>query len=279
MSERAYLYFPGCTLSTSARRLDETGRAVAAALGAPLRELADWTCCGATFPLALDNLMALAGPARILADARRCGAELVTLCAGCYNVLGRTNVTLGAEPDRLRILNEFNESRYAGDLRVLHYLELLRDEVGLDALADRAVRPLHGLRAAPYYGCLLLRPADVAVDDPDRPTVLEAVLSSVGCEVVDYPMRSECCGSYQVVRSADASVECSARVLRSAAGAGAECLVTACPLCHFNLTAALEAIGRSDPDVADLAILYFTELLAWGLGLEAPPPALAWTRR
>lgn len=272
MDGRGYLYFPGCTLSTTARRLDLAARSVASALGVPLRELADWNCCGATFPLAVDNLMALAGPARILADARSQGAELVTLCATCYHVLRRTNVWLQTHPEKRELINYFNESDYQGDLRVIHFVELLRDVVGLEAIAARVVQPLTGLRLAPYSGCLLLRPAaELGLDDPERPALLGRVLASLGCQVVGYSMAGECCGSYLAVSAPEAAAECTARVLLSAARAGADCVVAACPLCHFNLGTWQDATRRLHPSFGGLPVYYFTELMAWALGIEEPP--------
>ncbi len=268
MEGRSYLYFPGCTLSTSARPLDRAARAAAAYLGVPLREMPEWTCCGATFPLAVDNLMPLAGPARILADARLEGTELVTLCAGCYNVLQRTNHWLRAQPEKRETLNYFVERDYRGDLRVMHYLELLRDVVGLPALASRVTRPLAGLRVAPYYGCLLLRPAaELGLDDPERPRLLGQILAALGCDVVSYSMAMECCGSYLAVNAPEAAAECSASILLAAARAGADCVVAACPLCHFNLSTWQDRARERHPSFAGLPVRYFAELLAEALGV------------
>ena len=268
VDRQTHLYFPGCTLSTKARSLDVAARAAASSLGVPLQELPDWTCCGATFPLAVDNLMALSGPARILADARLLGAELVTLCAACYNILQRTNHWLRAQPEKRDTLNYFIERDYRGDLRVMHYLELLRDVVGFETVAARVVRPLAGLRVAPYYGCLLLRPpGELGLDDPERPTLLGRLLASLGCQVVEYPMAAECCGSYLAVSAPEAAAECTSNVLLSAARAGADCIVAACPLCHFNLGAWQDSARQRHPSFGGLPVYYFTELLALALGV------------
>src|SRR5512143_1058004 len=148
-------YFPGCTLSTKASGYDLSGRAVAQALGMPLEELPEWQCCGATFPLATDNSMALIAPARILAQAQNAGGHVMALCAVCFHVLRRTQNFFEQHPETLERINWFTEEVYEGKTRVSHFLELLRDDLTWKGLAERVIRPLKGLKVAPYYGCLL----------------------------------------------------------------------------------------------------------------------------
>jgi heterodisulfide reductase subunit B len=155
---RRISYYPGCTLSTKGKGYDRSGRAVAAALGIELEELADWQCCGATFPLATDNSMALIAPTRVLYQAEQAGERVAALCAICYHVLRRTQTALERDPAMRDRINWFTEQEYQGRVRVVHLLEILRDDIGWEAIAQKVVRPLTGLRAAPYYGCLLLRP-------------------------------------------------------------------------------------------------------------------------
>lgn len=267
-------YFPGCTLRTKAHGFDASARASARALGLELDELADWNCCGATFPLATDNDLALVGPARVLLQAQAQGQRLVTLCAICYNVLKRTAVFLREHEDKRERIELFIEAELDPAVQVLHLLELLRDEPGWDALGARVTRPLAGLRVAPYYGCLLLRPPDeIGLDDPDEPVILGDLLAALGCEVVDFPHKSECCGSYLTVSAADAALELSYDILRSARSAGAEALVTSCPLCQFNLDYRQGAM-RGRPGFAPLPVLYFTQLLGLALGLDPAGYAL-----
>ena len=322
-------YFPGCTLSTKAIGFDVSGRAVAAALGLPLVELADWQCCGATFPLATDNAMALLAPARILIQAEQQGDRLATLCAVCYNVLKRTAVTLRRRPEMLERINWFvtgglapggvatgvapgaptsgGESvagpdrapgdvpAYRGRVQVLHFLEMLRDELGWDNLRRRVIAAnegrsaddgrsvddpgagspspglsrVQGLRVAPYYGCLLLRPqSEIGLDDADAPTILADFLRAAGAEPVEFPFQTECCGSYLAISKPDLPAALSGRILEQAANAGAQAIVTACPLCQYNLDRAA-ARARS---AGRLPVLYFTQFLAAALNL----PSAAW---
>jgi heterodisulfide reductase subunit B len=257
-------YFPGCTLSTKAVAYDVSGRAVAAALDMPFEELPNWQCCGATFPLATDNTMALIAPTRMLTQAQEAGNHMTTLCAICYNVLRRTQVFLDRHPEALERINWFTEEPYEGKSRVTHFLELLRDELGWEALAQRVTRPLTGLKVAPYYGCLLLRPGnEIGLDDPDEPTILHDCLAALGCEVVDFPYKVECCGSYLAVSKPELSEKLAQDIVASAQRHGAQVIATACPLCQFNLD-----YPQRDANTGRVPVLYFTQLMAVALGLD-----------
>lgn len=263
-------YFPGCTLFDKAKTFDDTGRKAAEALGFTLTELADWTCCGATFPLAEDNNMALLSPTRVIAAGAAAGGDLVTLCAICHNVLKRTNHVLKNNPARRKTVTEFIEVDYDGSSEVLHYIEVLRDRVGFAALAEKVKKPLAGLKVGSYYGCLLLRPgAEMAFDDVDRPTVMENLVTALGGTPVDYAMKVECCGAFQVINSDATATRCSREIIESASRAGAELLVTACPLCQFNLEDRQKEIAETKAGFKAMPVLYFTELLGLALGFGA----------
>jgi heterodisulfide reductase subunit B len=260
-------YFPGCTLSTKAIGYDLSGRAVARALGMELDELPEWQCCGATFPLATDNSMALIAPTRLLAQAQNAGGHVTTLCAICFHVLRRTQTALERNPEMLERINWFTEEPYNGQARVSHFLELLRDEITWPKLKEQVTHPLTGIKVAPYYGCLLLRPQnEIGLDDSEQPRILHDLLSSLGCEVIDFPYQVECCGSYLAVSKPDLSEKLAKDILNSARQHGAQAIATACPLCQFNLD------FPQRPEVAGdsaevLPIFYFTQLMAMALGL------------
>jgi heterodisulfide reductase subunit B2 len=261
-------YFPGCTLHAKAIGFDASARVAAQALGITFEELPEWTCCGATFPMAADSSMGLVAPTRILASAKEAG-KLLTLCSFCYNTLKRTNKVIATDAERRRKVTTFLEEDYQGTVKTVHLLEVLRDDIGFDNLARQVVRPLKGLKVAPYYGCLLLRPADeMGFDDPERPTILEKFLASLGCEVVDFPHRTECCGSFVAVGSPDAARECSGRILDAAAAHGAELLAVSCPLCQYNLDCAQRATGNGGQRKSVVPVLYFSQLLAIALGCD-----------
>ena len=240
---------------------------MAAALEMELEELAEWQCCGATFPLMLDDSMALIAPTRILYQAQQAGERVATLCAICFNVLRRSQALLERDPEMLERINWFTEQEYRGEVHVAHFLELLRDDLGWESLAERVVRPLTGLRVAPYYGCLLLRPyEEIGLDDPENPTILHDLVRALGAEPVDFPYNVECCGSYLTIKEPQVSERISKDIVISAREHGALALVAACPLCQFNLEypqRETEA-GRTGNEIP---ILYFTQLIAIALGL------------
>lgn len=262
-------YFPGCTLYTKARGFDRSARVCVQALGFELVELPQWNCCGATFPLSVDNLLDLTGPARILIDARQEGDQLAVACSTCYNVLKRTNRVLQSDEDSREKINFFVEADYQGDLEVVHLLEILRDIIGYDRIRTAVRRPLTGLKVAAYYGCLLLRPPrEIGLDDPDNPQVMENLMRALGAEAVDYPHFGECCGAYLSVKSAEAATECSHTILASARKNSADLVVTSCPLCQFNLDHHQEEMKRRHAGFEPIPVLYFTQLLGLALGLD-----------
>jgi heterodisulfide reductase subunit B len=194
---------------------------------------------------------------------------MTTQCSICYNVLKRTAKFLEDNEQKRERINLFIEEEYTG-IQVLHLLELLRDELGFEALQDHVVQRLEGLSVAPYYGCLLLRPQnEIGLDDPDEPTILQDLLVSIGCGVVDFSHKTECCGSYLTVTAAQAAKELARGILGSALAEGAEMIVTSCPLCQFNLDYRQQEMSQDGSGFAALPVLYFTQLLGIALGLDS----------
>ena len=258
-----FSYYPGCTLKTKAKDLDRYARASAEALGFELAELPEWQCCGAVYPMAKDEIATKLSSVRALMNARDLGTDLVTLCSACHNVIKQVNNDMKTDADiALRANNYLKpETPYAGETNVLHFLEVLRDRVGFDELKKRVVNPLTGRKIGAYYGCLLLRPSKVmAMDDPENPTIIEDFIRAIGAEPVVYGMRNECCGGYVTLENKPEAEKRSNRVLESAAEKGADTVVTACPLCLYNL----KKNGGHD----GMAVVYFTELLAEALGVK-----------
>jgi len=261
------LYYPGCTMKGQSLNFEESTQLVFEALGYPLRELERWSCCGGVFPLALDNHMQIVSPTRSLALAEAEAQELVTACAGCYNVLKRTSRVLEDDSELLEKLNtyladEVEPVQYKNGVNVRHITQVLRDTVGTDTLREKMTRSLDGIRMAPYYGCLLLRPPDlVAIDDVEEPTILEELIATTGAEVVNFPYRTECCGAYLVASEPDAVVRSSGAILRAAAERGIQALVASCPLCHHNLEWTQNALHERGELLPTIPILYITQVL------------------
>ncbi len=257
-----YSYYPGCTLKTKAKDLDRYARLSAEKLGAPLCELEEWQCCGGAFTTASDEIATKLASVRALAAAKEKGSVLVTVCSACHNVLKQTNKAIRENSEfASKVTNYMKpENPYSGETRVIHYLELLRDEIGFDKLSEAVTNPLTGRRIAAYYGCLLLRPSSaLAMDDPENPTIIEDFIKALGAEPVIYPMRNECCGGYITLEDKASAEKKSSAVMRSCAEFGADTVITACPLCLYNL---------KKNSGADIPVVYFTELLAEALGIK-----------
>ena len=257
-----YSYYPGCTLRTKAKDLDAYARASAKALGFELEEIENWQCCGGVYPLGSDEIATKLSSVRALNEAKEKGQDLVTLCSACHHVIKRVNDDMrNVEDIRTRANNYMQlDEPYAGETNVLHYLEVLRDRVGFDELKKKVVNPLKGRKIGAYYGCLLLRPSTVlAFDDPENPQIIEDFIRAIGAEPVVYPYRNECCGGYTTLKEKEMSGRMSCNIVDSAAGAGAEMLITACPLCMYNLNKS--GSGK-------IPVYYFTELLAEALGVK-----------
>jgi len=269
MSELAY--FPGCSLKDNAKRFEDTAFFVMERLEMPLRELETWNCCGTVYSLTADDLMHHVASVRNFVRTQETGSEeLVTLCAMCYNTLSRVAGRINADEEERTKINAFmdREPDYGGTIRVRHVLQVLRDSVGWERLAEGATRPLFGLKVAAYYGCTLVRPRETGIDDMERPTVMADALEAVGAEPVVFPFEAECCGTYQIVDEPHLALEQSGRILQSAALAGADVVVTACPLCQHNLEQAAESLAADVEEIRDIKVVYFTELLAAALGAD-----------
>lgn len=279
-------YYPGCALNERSSHLDRSARDATVILGFELDELDTWTCCGAVPPVSGERVMNLVAPSRILKDVRDSGRNiLITICDFCYNTLKRTNYSIKSDEITRKRVNAFLADDtperdylekgdspwedYTGEVRVIHLMEYLRDELGYDKITGNLKRSLKGLRIAPYYGCVMLRPRnEIQLDDPENPSIIEDFIKSLDAQPVKYPYRTECCGSYLSVSSPDASTRLCYKILTSARNNGADAIVVSCPLCFYNLDSRQRAITEAYPDFKPVPIFYFTQLLSVALGVE-----------
>lgn len=270
-------YFPGCTLKTKADFFETSALRVARCLGTELIELPRWNCCGTVTSLTSDDLIHHVAPLRDLIrveDMNTSGEiyqeyRLVALCSMCFHVLKRAHLRVMQNPGELEKINNlmYLESDYQGKVSVLHFLELLRD-IGFPKIQRTVKRPLAGLRVSPYYGCLLLRPKEVAIDDPEDPAILSHLLEALGAEVINNPFKTRCCGSYQTVCDKAAVAELTFDILSRARQEGADCVITSCPLCMFNLADRQKEVREKHPEFEPMPVLYFTQLMALAFGLD-----------
>ena len=254
-------YFPGCTLKNKAKDLDAYAYRSAEALGVTLEEIEHWQCCGGVFTSAANEVATKLSSVRALKEAADKGQPLVTVCSACHNVIKQTNHAMQTNAEFASKVNRYMaaDGGYAGEAEVCHYLEMLRDMVGFDKIKEKVAVSLGGRKIAAYYGCLLLRPNKVMrMDDPENPTIMEDLIRALGGEAVVYARRNECCGAYISVESPDAAKKNAKAIIDNARAAGAEMIITACPLCKYNL----------EKCATDMPIVYFTELLAEALGVK-----------
>lgn len=262
-------YYPGCTLKTKAKNLEEAAVASMAALGVEFQELSRWNCCGAVHSLADDDLIHHVAPVRDLIRAVDQGSDtVVTLCSMCYNTLARSNLLMRNDEVKRKTINDFmtEETDYHGEVEVTHFLNFLRDTVGWDALRSKVKVPLSGLKIASYYGCTLVRPKDVAIE-PVGGKIMSEFVEAIGGVPIDFAAGTVCCGSYQVLAHPEAVADVIARIIESASAAGADALILSCPLCEYNLARKQRELVQNGKIAKKLPVFYFTQLLAIALGL------------
>lgn len=262
--KKIYSYFPGCTLKNKAIELDAYARFSAEALGFELKEIEEWQCCGGVYPMSQKEVAPKLPSVRALADARDNNQDLVTLCAACYNVLKQTNDAILNDRFTAFKANTYLKEdgvEYNGETKVLHFLEILRDVIGWDNVKAAVKNPLKGKKIGAYYGCLLLRPANVMkFDDPENPQIIEDFIKAIGATPVIFAQRNECCGAYTMFEDNSIPEKRANAIISNAEDFGAEMLVTSCPLCRYNLI-------KNKKD-SNLDVIYFTELLAEALGVK-----------
>lgn len=264
-------YYPGCSLEGTGREYDESARAVCRRLEIGLQELHDWNCCGANEAAAVDEQLGLQLAMRNLALAEKAGQELVVPCVGCFTRLRWARDAAAKDPAL------GGRAGYNGQAGLVFILDLFgRESVAL-RLQREIKRPLKGLKIASYYGCVLVRPPAVTgVKDYENPKSLDRMATALGAEAVDWPRKTDCCGSVMGVARKDVMKTLVGRLLDTAAEAGANAIMVACPLCHANLDARQEEIVADGLSRAKIPVFYFTELIGLALGL---PEAETWWPR
>jgi heterodisulfide reductase subunit B len=264
-------YYPGCTLKTKAKNLEDSAIAALAKLGIETVELERWNCCGAVYSLADDDLIHQVAPVRVLTRAKDQGFDKVmTLCSQCYNTLARANRLMKEDEEKAKTLNLFmdEESGYHGEVEVVHMLQVLRDELGWDEVKKKVEKPLDGMKVAPFYGCTLLRPTEVSIDEqPFAPSVMNDFLAALGATPTQFGSTTDCCGAYEVLINPDAAVRQSGDILVKAQESGVEAIALSCPLCEYNLGHRQPSIMAARPEVQGIPVYYFSQLLAIAMGV------------
>ncbi|TES90351.1 MAG: heterodisulfide reductase, subunit B [Candidatus Cloacimonadota bacterium] len=264
-------YYPGCTIKSNGEHFETSTKAILEILDYELDELKRWTCCGTVYSLTSDDLMHHLAPVRNLLRAKEEGGDrILTLCSMCYNTLKRANLLIQKDSEKRDKIKDFMYKEvigYEGDVKVIHLLQLMK-EIGFEKLKENVKVPLDGLKVAPYYGCMLLRPEEAAIDDIENPSILEDIIELTGAEPVNFPFKNECCGSYQTLRRPDIVLERTRTIINAARNGGADMVVLSCPLCLFNLEAKQKDVMEKHFGFKEMPVIYFTQLLALTFGLD-----------
>ena len=272
-----YSYYPGCSLERNASSYHKSAMAISKPFDIEFAELDDWNCCGATEYITLNKMAAYALVARNLAIAKDMpgnGNQLVAPCSACFLNLSKAEQYLKEDPilaEKINIALAAGGMHYsAGGLRIRHLLDIFVNDIGYEAIAEKVVKPLQGLRIAPYYGCLIVRPAfQGTFDDTEQPNTLDKLMKTLGATVVDFPLKANCCGGHMTQISEPVAMDLLNRLLKNAAEYEADIIVTLCPMCQFNLDAFQESVNRYYKTNYKIPVLYFTQMIGLALGMSA----------
>ena len=258
-----FAYYPGCSLHTGATEYEHSTQYVSKKLNVELEEIPDWNCCGASSAHSVGHLYGIAVSARNLAIAEQQGLDVVVPCAACYQRLAAVNYEMKKDPQVKEKLIKAIGRDYKGDTKVLSVLEVFSPE----EIAKKIQKPLKDLKVASYYGCFYVKPPKLAhVDDTENPMSMDKIMEAAGATVVDWAFKTECCGNSLAFHNKDVVLKASKGILEMAIEAGADCIVTACPLCHMNLDMRQSQINKKYNSNLNIPIFYFTELLSLAMG-------------
>lgn len=262
-------YYPGCALHGSSNDYERSVRTCLDRLGVELRELDDWMCCGATAAHSINEKLATALPARNLAIAEKDGMDrMLAPCPMCSMELIKAGQAIAADPKVRQEMSGIVELEVTGRTEVLNLIQVFQ-QVGLERLKEAVARPLTDVKAACYYGCLLVRPPEaLRFDDCEQPTSMEMIVEALGGTPVDWNHKTECCGAGMTMCNEDTVLDLSHRILSNAADHGANCVVVACPMCHVNLDMKQADIDRRYGVHHEMMVYYLSDLVGLALGLD-----------
>lgn len=271
-----YIFYPGCSMEASAGAYNDSLMAIKDIIGLELQEMHDWNCCGATeyLSISLTPAYSLIGRNLALAHDQAVGTDqLVASCSACYLNLAKADHYMAERP----VLGErVNEALAAGGLhydpgsmKIHHLLEVIINDIGLDTVRSKVTKPLKGLRVAPYLGCMVPRPDyENRWSDHEHPKELDRLLQALGAEVIDFPLKTHCCGGHMTQISPSTAFELIRRLLQSAEQCSADLMVTVCPMCQMNLDAYQAETNQHFHSNYKMPILFFTQLMGIAFGKD-----------
>jgi heterodisulfide reductase subunit B len=271
-----FAYYPGCTIYGSGMEYHMSTLEITKALEIELVDIPDWNCCGASSSPSHGHDLTLALQARNIAIAEELGLDILTICNECYNNLSQAIITFKEDNKKRKQINEIIKEtghQVKGEIKIRHLVEVILNDIRSEAILKKVKKNLAGLRLAPYYGCLALRPPEIAIDIPESPTTMNHILEILGAEIVPFEQfTSACCGSSVLLTSEDVALKLSYDILRGAKEVGADAIVTMCPLCHLNLDFKQKRMQKKFEKELGVPIIYFTQII--GLALGIPPKKL-----
>jgi heterodisulfide reductase subunit B len=277
-----YAFYPGCTLHSTGVEFGVSTELVCQALGVEMLEIPDWNCCGASSAHSMDHTLFLALPARNLAQAQALEApddgplDLAIPCAACFSRLAAADLALRQDTAFRAQIEALLAFHYEARIRPRNLLDIFANDFSPQALRAPVLKPLDGLKVVSYYGCLLIRPPEYTQrwDDPEHPQTMDYVLELMGAQPVPWSYGIDCCGGSLTLNRSDVVVHLVDKLARAAHEAGADAMVTACPMCMANVDGRQLYRGGPPlprppkPDYQPLPIFYFTELMALAYGLS-----------
>lgn len=261
-----YGYFPGCSLKSTATEYDATVRAVCRSFNINLIEIDDWVCCGATPVHAISEEISLALPLRNLAKAEAQGLKkILSPCPACHSHMLCSHDETGSNDEHKHRLQELAGCQYNNTLQLRHFVDLLFQEVGVEAIKAQVTKPLEGIKTVSYYGCLTRFPG-IAFEDKEMPTMIDEITAATGAVPLRWSHTTECCGASFAISKKDIVIRLVREILSAAKLCGAECIVVVCPLCQSNLDMRQLEIKKKYRDSFNLPIIYLSQLILMSQG-------------
>ncbi len=254
-------YYPGCSLHATGKEYDQSMKAVSRALGIELKEVDDWSCCGASSAHNTNFDLSVALPVRNLIAAQKDAMDVMVPCAACFNRFKTAEHYMKTDKELKSRVENAVGAKYQGGFAIRNPIDVIYNEIGIDTLAAKVVKPLTGLNPVSYYGCLLLRPPEVCeFEDYENPFMMDKIMTSLGSDVKSWSYKTDCCGGSLAISKTKIVVDMCDKLMNAAREAGANCVVTACPLCMANL-------DMRPSRKLKLPVFYFTELISLALNL------------
>jgi heterodisulfide reductase subunit B len=258
-----FAYYPGCTATSTSIEYDKSVRETSQYLGIDLEEIPDWTCCGASSGHVINQELALALPSRNLALANRMSLGIVAPCPACSLRHKIAEYELKKDPELKTKIEEDIGMNLELSQKSKHILEVLYQDVGIDAIKKKVQKSLKGLKVVTYYGCYLVRPPEITgFDDPENPTIMDKIMEALDVEVIDWSYKVDCCGGGLSIVAPEIVKKLVGKIVTAASGVGADAIVTACGICQANLDMRQPKNSGSHP----MPVFYFSELSALAFG-------------